>query len=157
MYSKYMRVITLLGPRCTLRHSSLYTYHGPTNNILHPTYITNRKTNNPLFLKSQQYISSERKPPRNSRNGGKHYRKNIRNNIIICSVFGSLAYYMYFDHDEHLQLNSGMMVDPPIPNVRILGINAFPLVKKVFQLMPDNMRKYIGTKMVNIFCRLLHN
>ena len=53
----------------------------------------------------------------------------------------SIVYYLLTDHDEFVE-----NVRPP--KMRMYGLDIFPLVKKIFKLMPDSTRKNFAIKMV---------
>ena len=159
MSSKYVRVVTHLGTRYSVRHSCLYTHYIPRTKI--PSCITNKKLNSLIFFKSKKYISSEREQFQRDQGPNYGWGKGIASNkvikyIIPGAVVCLFADYILSDRDDHLKFNSPMKVDPPIPNMKVLGINIFPVVKKIFNLMPDNMRQSVGIKMVVIFKHLAH-
>ena len=68
--------------------------------------------------------------------------------ITLVTVLGLLIYYLLSDNDDHLMINQNVKVDPPIPQVMVLGLNLFPLVKKIFKALPTNTRRNIAVKMV---------
>ena len=157
MCSKYVRDVTLLGSRYSVGYLSLHTHYISRSKI--PSSITNEKTNNRLFFKSKKYISNEKEQFRRDQghNPGKPpWNKRVKY-IISGAVVVLLGEYILTDRDEHLQFNSPMKVDPPIPNINIKGVNIFTAVRKFFNLLPDNMRQYIGIKMVFNFNHILSN
>ena len=68
----------------------------------------------------------------------------------LGGVFSLFWYYMLCDLDEHQSFCKNVTLDQPIPNMPVLGVNVFPLVKKIFKIMPDGLRRYIVIKMVRI-------
>ena len=68
----------------------------------------------------------------------------------LGGVFSLFGYYMLCDFDEHQSFCKNVTLDQPIPNMPVLGVNVFPLVKKIFKIMPDGLRRYIVIKMVSI-------
>ena len=121
-------------------------------------HITNRKLNQSLFFKSEKYISSEAEqfsrdqghnPGKFSWNKGVKY---IISGVVVCLFCD----FILSDRDEHLQVMSPLTVDPPIPYIGVFGINIFPVVKKIFHIMPDNMRQKIIIKMVIFHNNIAH-
>ena len=73
--------------------------------------------------------------------------------FLSVTLFGLFAYGVT-DNDEHLDLGK-LKIDAPIPEIKIRIhdfsiINWFPLVKKIFGVLPDNIRQSIGIKMVSV-------
>ena len=68
----------------------------------------------------------------------------------LGGVFSLFGYYMLCDLDDHQSFCKNVTLDQPIPNMPVLGVNVFPLVKKIFKIMPDGFRRYIVIKMVSI-------
>ena len=62
--------------------------------------------------------------------------------LLGAFVIG-LGYYLFSDFDAFVE-------DVKPPKMKAYGIDIFPLVKKIFKLMPDSTRKNIAIKMVNI-------
>ena len=62
--------------------------------------------------------------------------------LLGAFVIG-LGYYLLTDFDAFVE-------DVKPPKMKAYGIDIFPLVKKIFKLMPDSTRKNIAIKMVNI-------
>ena len=68
----------------------------------------------------------------------------------LGGVFSLFGYYLLSDLDEHQSFCKNVTLDQPIPNMPVLGVNVFPLVKKIFKIMPDGFRRYIVIEMVSI-------
>ena len=60
---------------------------------------------------------------------------------LLGACMISIVYYLLTDHDEFVE-----NVRPP--KMRMYGLDIFPLVKKIFKLMPDSTRKNFAIKMV---------
>ena len=75
--------------------------------------------------------------------------KRLRN-LGLGGVSFLFGYYLFCDLDEHQSFCKNVTLDQPIPNIPVLGVNVFPLVKKIFKIMPDGFRRYIVIKMVSI-------
>ena len=69
--------------------------------------------------------------------------------IFLGAVLFSIVGYALQDNEEHLDLGPSMEMDTPIPELNFGGINIFPLVKKIYCLLPENTRRSIGIKMVS--------
>ena len=82
----------------------------------------------------------------NDKNGTKRRLKYLG----LGGVFSLFGYYMLCDLDDHQSFCKNVTLDQPIPNMPVLGVNVFPLVKKIFKIMPDGLRRYIVIKMVSI-------
>ena len=54
-----------------------------------------------------------------------------------------LVLYLLSDFDEYVE-----NVRPP--SMKVYGIDIFPVVKKIFKIMPDSTRKNFAIKKVNI-------
>ena len=55
-----------------------------------------------------------------------------------------LLFYLLSDFDEFVE-------DVKPPKIKVYGIDIFPLIKKIFKIMPDSTRKNFTIKMVNIY------
>ena len=55
-----------------------------------------------------------------------------------------LILYLLSDFDEYVE-----NVKPP--SMKVYGIDIFPVIKKIFKIMPDSTRKNFTIKMVNIY------
>ena len=53
-----------------------------------------------------------------------------------------LVLYLLSDFDEYVE-----NVKPP--SMKVYGIDIFPVIKKIFKIMPDSTRKNFTIKMVN--------
>ena len=60
--------------------------------------------------------------------------------LVGACILG-LVYYLLTDRDEFVE-----NVRPP--KMKLYGLDIFPLVKKIFKLMPDSTRKNFAIKMV---------
>ena len=80
--------------------------------------------------------------------------KPIKKKMICIAIIGGLiGGILYTDWDEHLDLGE-MKIDSSIPDMTLAVksikiINVFPMVKKIFSILPDGVRQYIGVKMVS--------
>ena len=54
-----------------------------------------------------------------------------------------LLFYLLSDFDEYVE-------DVKPPSMKIYGIHIFPLMKKIFRILPDSKRKNFAIKKVNI-------
>ena len=59
-----------------------------------------------------------------------------------------LLFYLLSDFDEFVE-------DVKPPAMKFYGIDIFPLVKKIFKIMPDSTRKNFAIKKVNILLLIL--
>ena len=55
-----------------------------------------------------------------------------------------LLFYLLSDFDEFVE-------DVKPPKIKVYGIDIFPLIKKIFKIIPDSRRKNFTIKMVNIY------
>ena len=62
------------------------------------------------------------------------------------SITIGFGFYLLSDFDEFVE-------DVKPPKIKVNGIDIFPLVKKIFKIMPDGTRKNFTIKMVNIDSR----
>ena len=53
-----------------------------------------------------------------------------------------LGFYLLSDFDEFVE-------DVKPPTMKVYGIDIFPVIKKIFKIMPDSTRKNFTIKMVN--------
>ena len=80
--------------------------------------------------------------------------KDLKKKLIFCAIIGGVfGGILYTDWDEHLDLGE-MQIDSPIPEMMLAVrgfkiLNVFPMVKKIFSILPDGVRQYIGVKMVS--------
>ena len=80
--------------------------------------------------------------------------KDLKKKLICYAIIGGvIGGILYTDWDEHLDLGE-MQIDSPIPDMTlsvksIKIMNIFPMVKKIFSILPDGVRQYIGVKMVS--------
>ena len=61
-----------------------------------------------------------------------------------------LLFYLLSDFDEYVE-------DVKPPSMKIYGIDIFPLMKKIFRILPDSKRKNFAIKKVNIYTQLDNN
>ena len=61
-----------------------------------------------------------------------------------------LLFYLLSDFDEYVE-------DVKPPSMKIYGIDIFPLMKKIFRILPDSKRKNFAIKKVNIYTHLDNN
>ena len=86
-------------------------------------------------------------------NQGDNNKKGTKRGLRYLGLGGAFSlfgYYMLHDLDDHQSFFKNVTLDQPIPNMPVLGVNVFPLVKKIFKIMPDGLRRYIVIKMVSI-------
>ena len=86
-------------------------------------------------------------------NQGDNNKKGTKRGLRYLGLGGAFSlfgYYMLYDLDDHQSFFKNVTLDQPIPNMPVLGVNVFPLVKKIFKIMPDGLRRYIVIKMVSI-------
>ena len=62
---------------------------------------------------------------------------------FVAFIIG-LLFYLLSDFDEFVE-------DVKPPKIKVYGIDIFPLVKKIFKIIPDSTRKNFTIKMVNIY------
>ena len=129
---------------CTNSKQSCVSFHNtsklPANRSLNksPTHLREGEDSLDDTLRKLSFFTKE--------------RKKMLCYALIGGVFGAT---LYTDWDEHLDLGE-MQIDSPIPEmfltVKSMKImNVFPLVKKIFTILPDGVRRYIGVKMVSSY------
>ena len=65
------------------------------------------------------------------------------NKLLWIGAFTiGFGFYLLSDFDEFVE-------DVKPPKIKVAGIDIFPLVKKIFKIMPDGIRKNFTIKMVN--------
>ena len=68
---------------------------------------------------------------------------------FVAFIIG-LLFYLLSDFDEYVE-------DVKPPSMKIYGIDIFPLMKKIFRILPDSKRKNFAIKKVNIYTQLDNN
>ena len=71
--------------------------------------------------------------------------------FLLSGAFGILSYQLLADLDKHRYLSKkkNLKMDSPIPDINVFGINLFPFIRRIFNLIPDETRKTLTIKMVN--------
>ena len=71
--------------------------------------------------------------------------------FLFSGAFGILSYQLLADLDKHRYLSKkkNLKMDSPIPDINVFGINLFPFIRRIFNLIPDETRKKLSIKMVN--------
>ena len=71
--------------------------------------------------------------------------------LLFSGAFGILSYQLLADLDKHKYLSKkkNLKMDSPIPDINVFGINLFPFIRRIFNLIPDETRKTLTIKMVN--------
>ena len=81
-------------------------------------------------------------------NDAKQEPKKKGNKLLWFGAFTiGLGFYLLSDFDEFVE-------DVKPPAIKVYGIDIFPVVKKIFKIMPDSTRKNFTIKMVNIYSSL---
>ena len=72
--------------------------------------------------------------------------------LLFGGAFGILAYQFLADLDKHKYLSKkkNLKMDSPSPDINVFGINMFPFLRKIFNLIPDETRKNLSIKMVSV-------
>ena len=71
--------------------------------------------------------------------------------LLYGGAFALLSYQVLADLDKHKYLSKkkNLKMDSPIPDINVFGINLFPFIRRIFNLIPDETRKTLTIKMVN--------
>ena len=115
-----------------------------------PDFTTSLRFNTNQAQKEYEPIKSEKELMKLGLDIKKFKYKAALLGVTLTTLF----IYGVTDNDEHLDLGE-LKIDAPIPEIKIRIhdfsiINWFPLVKKIFSVLPDNIRQSIGIKMVSV-------
>ena len=137
MLSKYLTQVGLLGSKCLMKSHQLRILgaHAHVNGLF--------KIQPQNFSTTSQIQMSK---------DVKQEPKKKGNKLLWIGAFTiGFGFYLLSDFDEFVE-------DVKPPKINVYGIDIFPLVKKIFKIMPDGTRKNFTIKMVNIYSGLFfHN
>ena len=132
MLSKYLTQVGLLGSKCLIKshHLRILGAHAHVNGLF--------KIQPQNFSTTSQIQMSK---------DAKQEPKKKGNKLLWIGAFTiGFGFYLLSDFDEFVE-------DVKPPKIKVAGIDIFPLVKKIFKIMPDGTRKNFTIKMVNIDSR----
>ena len=128
MLSKYLTQVGLLGSKCLIKSHHLRIL-GPHAHV------------NGLFKIQPQNFSTTSKIQMS--NDAKQEPKKKGKKLLWFGAFTiGLGFYLLSDFDEFVE-------DVKPPTMKVYGIDIFPVIKKIFKIMPDSTRKNFTIKMVN--------
>ena len=136
MLSKYLTQVGLLGSKCLIKspHLRILGAHAHVNGLfkIQPQNFSTT---------SQIQMSTD----------AKQEPKKKGNKLLWIGAFTiGFGFYLLSDFDEYVE-------DVKPPSMKIYGIDIFPLMKKIFRILPDSKRKNFAIKKVNIYTQLDNN
>ena len=141
MYSKHLKQFAFLGSR-------IY----PSNTILvkqtfSSSVLLSKNVSELSFYSTQRCFMSNR----SFKKDAKQKRPLVGKILLFGGAFGILAYQFLADLDKHKYLSKkkNLKMDSPSPDINVFGINMFPFLRKIFNLIPDETRKSLSIKMVS--------
>ena len=128
MLSKYLTQVGLLGSKCLIKSHQLRILGAHHVNGLFKIQPQNFSTTSQIQMSKDV----------------KQEPKKKGNKLLWIGAFTiGFGFYLLSDFDEFVE-------DVKPPAMKFYGIDIFPLVKKIFKIMPDSTRRNFSIKMVNI-------
>ena len=143
MYSKHLKQFSILGSR--IYHSNVLLKQASSSSVLLSKNVS--KGNSELSFYTQSCFMSNQSFKKDARK-----KRPIAGKFLLYGgAFALLSYQLLADLDKHKYLSKkkNLKMDSPIPDINVFGINIFPIIKKIFKLIPDETRKNLSIRMVS--------
>ena len=143
MYSKHLKQFSILGSR--IYHSNVLVKQAFSSSVLLSKNVS--KGNSELSFYTQSCFMSNQ----SFKKDAKKKRPIAGKFLLYGGAFALLSYQILADLDKHKYLSKkkNLKMDSPIPDINVFGINLFPFIRRIFNLIPDETRKTLTIKMVN--------